>query len=76
MAFVSSGLAAVMREADQHLLRSLLERLRGGLTKVLITSRGQEDWLGKSNCVKIALGCFMKIWLWGWRWSSDFFSYS
>ncbi|QDV35081.1 tetratricopeptide repeat protein [Tautonia plasticadhaerens] len=40
---------------DQELLRSLLRRLRDGKSKVLITSRSTEDWLGDSR-LKIGLG--------------------
>jgi len=41
---------------DADLLRRLLETLRGGKTKVLITSRGDEDWLGTENRRKLTLG--------------------
>ncbi len=36
----------VLSDADQALLRGFLKNLRGGPTKVLITSRSEEDWLG------------------------------
>ncbi|MCP4109649.1 MAG: tetratricopeptide repeat protein [Desulfobacteraceae bacterium] len=36
----------VLSDADQALLRGFLKKLRGGLTKVLITSRSEEEWLG------------------------------
>jgi tetratricopeptide (TPR) repeat protein len=38
-----------LSDEDCGLLRSLLEMLRGGKTKVLITSRSTEDWLGATN---------------------------
>ena len=41
---------------DQQLLRRFLERLRGEATKVLITSRSEEEWLGNTNRFKVALG--------------------
>ncbi|MBV9124709.1 MAG: CHAT domain-containing protein, partial [Planctomycetes bacterium] len=42
--------------ADGDLLREFLTRLRGGLTKVLITSRSIEDWLGATNRYLLPLG--------------------
>lgn len=47
---------ATMAEGDRRVLRLLLERLRGGNTKVLITSRSEEDWLGPEQRRKVALG--------------------
>ncbi len=43
---------------DQDLLRTFLEQLRGGKSKILITSRADEaDWLGgTTHCQKIPLG--------------------
>jgi hypothetical protein len=43
-------------EADCGLLRNFLERLRGGPTKVLITSRSPEDWLTPANRYVLKLG--------------------
>ena len=37
---------AMLSPEDRALLKELLQRLRGGKSKVLITSRSQEDWLG------------------------------
>lgn len=34
---------------DRVLLKQFLANLRGGKTKVLITSRSREDWLGGTN---------------------------
>ncbi len=51
-----AGISAMMPEADQDLLREFLSRLRGGATKVILTSRGEEDWLGAQNCFALRLG--------------------
>jgi hypothetical protein len=40
---------------DQQTLRALLARLRGGKSKVLITSRSTEEWLGDAR-IRIGLG--------------------
>jgi len=37
-------------------LRGFLDRLRGGKTKVVITSRSEEEWLGATNRWKLPLG--------------------
>jgi tetratricopeptide (TPR) repeat protein len=47
---------ATMAESDRRRLRLLLERLRGGKTKVLITSRSEEEWLGPEQRRKVPLG--------------------
>ena len=52
----TAGIAAMLTSEDRGLLRTFLERLRGGRTKVLITSRSEEDWLGPTNCFKLGLG--------------------
>ena len=44
-----------LSEEDQALLRRFLERLRGGQTKVLITSRSDEAWLGSTNCFRLKI---------------------
>jgi len=44
-----------MEPRDRERLRELLEQLRGGQTKVLITSRGDESWLGPTACGRMAL---------------------
>ena len=52
-----SGLTEVaMRPEDRAHLLDFLKRLRGGRTKVIITSRDEEDWLGPTNRYKLALG--------------------
>ncbi|HUT01073.1 MAG TPA: tetratricopeptide repeat protein, partial [Phycisphaerae bacterium] len=51
----AAGVNALLSAEDRAVLRRLLERLRGGQTKVLITSRGEEDWLGPANCRKLGI---------------------
>jgi tetratricopeptide (TPR) repeat protein len=52
-----TAVAAILSSADAQLLKDLLARLRGGQTRVLITSRSPEEWLGPTNIGKpIALG--------------------
>lgn len=47
---------ALMPEADRQQLKDLLYRLRGGQTKVLITSRSPESaWLNRPNCYRLPL---------------------
>ena len=41
---------------DRQALKQWLEQLRGSKTKVLITSRSDEQWLGTTACYRIALG--------------------
>lgn len=49
-------LTATLPDADRGLLKAFLQRLRGGKTKILITSRGDEEWLGSEQRRKIAVG--------------------
>jgi tetratricopeptide (TPR) repeat protein len=51
-----SAVAGLLSEDDQQLLKRFLEKLRGGKTKILITSRGEEEWLGSSNRCKLHIG--------------------
>ena len=58
---VVSGIAAAALQptlpaADRTLLHQFLKSLRGGLTKVLITSRSQEEWLEPAHCQRISIG--------------------
>ncbi|HEX4611202.1 MAG TPA: CHAT domain-containing protein, partial [Urbifossiella sp.] len=55
---VRTGAAGNLSDADAGLLKDLLTRLRGGQTKVLITSRSAEEWLGGPTNVgaPVALG--------------------
>jgi tetratricopeptide (TPR) repeat protein len=48
--------AATLSSEDQALLKTFLAKLRGGETKVIITSRSDEDWLETTNRYEIALG--------------------
>ena len=48
--------AATLSGEDQALLKTFLAKLRGGQTKVIITSRSDEDWLETTNCFEIPLG--------------------
>jgi len=41
---------------DQNLLARFLDKLRGGATKVIITSRSPEDWLGHERRFLLPLG--------------------
>jgi tetratricopeptide (TPR) repeat protein len=47
---------AAMPAQDRQQLKQWLEQLRGGLTRVLITSRSDEQWLGSTACYRVALG--------------------
>jgi tetratricopeptide (TPR) repeat protein len=45
---------------DQKLLKLFLEKLRGSKTKVMITSRSDEEWLGSPNRCKLSLMGFLR----------------
>ncbi len=51
-----AGIKPLLSGADRKLLREFLQKLRDGKTKVIITSRSEEDWLGSTNRFKLALG--------------------
>ncbi|MCI5194482.1 MAG: NACHT domain-containing protein [Candidatus Electrothrix sp. AU1_5] len=56
----ASGLAGtevrpMLAEDDRGLLKELLAKLRGGKTKVLITSRSTEKWLSTGECFRLPL---------------------
>ena len=51
-----ANIKATLSTEDQNLLFEFLKQLRGGKTKVLITSRSSEDWLLGPHCVKQSLG--------------------
>lgn len=53
---VSGVVEANLPPEDRAQLRTLLNDLRGGFTKILITSRSEEAWLSQENCFKLALG--------------------
>jgi tetratricopeptide (TPR) repeat protein len=46
----------VMAAQDRQQLRQFLELLRGGRSKVLITSRSDETWLGTTACFRVSIG--------------------
>ena len=48
--------AAMLSDEDQTLLKTFLAKLRGGQTKVIITSRSDEEWLEFTNRYEIPLG--------------------
>lgn len=45
-----------LKKADLKILKTLLKKLRGGRTKILITSSSQEKWLQVQSCFRIRLG--------------------
>ncbi len=47
--------AATLSDADRSHLRTFLQRLRGGATKVIITSRSEEEWLGTEQRRRVEL---------------------
>jgi tetratricopeptide (TPR) repeat protein len=51
----NKSMVGSMSEADQLLLADLLHQLRGGKTKVLITSRSDEPWLETSSCFRLPI---------------------
>ncbi len=51
-----TAVAAMLSDEDQALLKTFLAKLRGGQTKVIITSRSDEAWLETTNCFAIPLG--------------------
>jgi len=46
----------LLPEKDRAMLKRLLQDLRGGRSKVLITSRSREDWLAPQECFPLPLG--------------------
>ena len=51
-----TALAARLPEPDRQRLRDFLGKLRGGASKVIITSRVPEAWLGSDRCFPLGLG--------------------
>ncbi len=51
-----TAVAATLSGEDQALLKTFLAKLRGGQTKVIITSRSDEAWLENTNRYEISLG--------------------
>ena len=50
------SIPGTMGKGDQDLLQRFLAALRGGKTKVLLTSRSPEDWLDASNRFAVSIG--------------------
>ncbi|MBK7001351.1 MAG: tetratricopeptide repeat protein [Rhodoferax sp.] len=55
MADADGEAAEALPAADRQALKLFLEALRGSRTKVLITSRSDEAWLGMTACYRVAL---------------------
>ena len=51
-----TAIEAKLPDADRKLLAQFLDELRGGATKVIITSRSPEDWLGTERRYVLPLG--------------------
>ena len=56
--------SALLSEKDRELLKKFLYGLRGGKTKVLITSCSTEDWLSAEECQRLPLGGLQDEELW------------
>ena len=50
------GVEGKLPAQDRQALKQWLEALRGGKSRVLITSRSDESWLGTTACYRIPLG--------------------
>jgi len=56
---------ALLPDEDREMLKHFLNRLKGGKTKVLITSRSrEEDWLPLQDCYRLPLGGLQGEELW------------
>ncbi|RDE50522.1 MAG: CHAT domain-containing protein, partial [Candidatus Accumulibacter meliphilus] len=51
-----AGVDSALPREERQALKQFLEQLRESKTKVLITSRSDEAWLGTTACYRIALG--------------------
>ncbi|PTN12783.1 tetratricopeptide repeat protein [Nitrosomonas aestuarii] len=49
------GTAPLLSGDDRQQLKDFLQQLRGGKTKVLITSRSSESWLSKTECFRLPI---------------------
>jgi len=47
--------SALLPEEDRAVLKKFLHGLRGGQTKVIITSRSKESWLAPQECFRLSL---------------------
>jgi len=56
--------SALMPEDDRQRLKRLLRELRGGKTKILITSRSAEEWISMQECFRFPLGGLQGEELW------------
>ena len=52
----NTPVTANLSAEDRGLLASFLDKLRGGASKVIITSRSPEDWLRADQCFRLPLG--------------------
>ena len=50
-----TSITANLAEEDRGSLRRLLEKMRGGKSKALITSRSPETWLSHEDCFRLSL---------------------
>ncbi|MDR0372633.1 MAG: tetratricopeptide repeat protein [Nitrososphaerota archaeon] len=51
----NTAVFALLSKNDRNLLKNFLQGLHGGKTKVLITSRSQENWLSSQGCCRLPL---------------------
>ncbi len=51
-----TSVTANLTDEDRELLLTFLKKLRGGKTKVIITSRSTEEWLGNENRFLLTIG--------------------
>ncbi len=51
-----TSLAATLSADDRQRLLGFLRGLRGGQSKVLVTSRSEEEWLDAAHCYKLSIG--------------------
>ena len=59
-----AGMPPMLSASDQELLSEFLTALRGGSSKVLITSRSQEGWLSPADCYRLRLRGLRQQELW------------
>jgi hypothetical protein len=50
-----TALSPALTKADRTVLKSLLQQLRGGRSKILITSRSPEEWLTSTEVFRLPL---------------------
>ena len=59
-----AGIRPMLSTEDQCLMSQFLSELRGSSTKVLITSRSEEDWLSAADCLRLRLRGLRQEELW------------